>query len=760
MSDTTDSLLLHEHAERSYLDYALMTVKGRAIPWVTDGQKPVQRRTLYAMYEMGLIGEARPVKSARVVGDVLGKFHPHGDTAAYDAAVRMAQDFTLRYPLIDGQGNFGSRDGDSAAAMRYTEARLSPIAELLLSEIHSGTVDWEENYDGSLQEPSVLPARLPFLLLNGASGVAVGLASDIPPHNLREVANAAVAMVQDPSMTASDVLKLMPGPDFPDGAQVISSAAEMETVYSTGRGSLHMRAVWVRENLARGQWQIVVTALPYQVSGKRIVEEVEVLANPQVKKGKKSLDARQLQLKQMALELLETVRDESGKDAAVRVVFEPRTSKVDPEQLMAFLLANTSLESAVSVNLTALSLDGRPRTVGIDTLLREWTQFRLETVRRRSQFELDATSRRIRILEGRLQVYLNLDQVIRIIRESDDPKAALQDQLGLTVEQAEDILEMRLRQLNKLEGIKIEAELGERRITRDRLQSLLASEKAMRELIIEEIRSDAAKHGDGRRTLLKTEERASVATTTALAAPAEDVTLVLSRNLWLKAYKGHGLPDAALSFRQGDCALAKAEINTLGLAYVLDTTGRSYSIKGSDAPLGRGDGVPLSTLIDMPNEARVVALLTGEEDARFLFAGKRGYGFVAPLKSLASRQRAGKTFLKVADGETPVVPVRLPSDDTGFVVCGSSDGRMLAFPLAEAKTYANGGAQGVILMVLGDPDATLSTLRHVTGAPFVADLKVKDKVVRVTLTGDAWTRHVGKRARKGTLLPKHGVLPG
>ena len=709
------------------------------------------------MYEMGLHSTSKPVKSARVVGDVLGKFHPHGDTAAYDAMVRMAQNFTLRYPLILGQGNFGSRDGDMAAAMRYTEARLSSIADLLLSEIHSGTVDWVDNYDASFVEPTVLPARLPFLLLNGASGIAVGMATDIPPHNLREVAEAAAAMVEDPNMTVRDVLKVMPGPDFPDGAQVISTAAEIEDIYATGRGSLRVRGQWVREDLARGQWQIAVTSLPYQVSGKKIVEEVETLVNPQIKKGKKSLDARQLQLKQIALDLLDTVRDESGKEAAIRVVFEPKTSKVDPEQLMAFLLANTSIESTVSVNMTALSLDGRPRTVGIDVLLREWTVFRLETVRRRTQFELDAKNKRIRILEGRLQVYLNLDQVIRIIRESDDPKAELKAQLSLTDEQAEDILEMRLRQLNKLEGLKIERELDDLRKERDRLVSLLASEPAMRRLIVKEIRDDSAKHGDDRRTLIKTEERAAVASSAVLSGPAEAVTVVLSRNLWLKSYKGHGLPDDAFSFKQGDGLFAKIETSSLDGVYLLDTTGRAYSIKASDAPSGRGDGIPLSTLMDMTNGARVAAMLVGGEDDRLLFAGKLGYGFVAPLKSLASRQRAGKTFLKLEVGEMPLTPVKLPADDTGFVVCGSSDGRMLAFPLAEAKTYANGGAQGVILMVLGD-DTTMSALMHSEGAPFEAQARLNEKVVPVKLKGEDWARYVGKRARKGLQLPKKAVL--
>ncbi|WP_150126656.1 DNA topoisomerase IV subunit A [Burkholderia cenocepacia] len=757
MSESTDLLLLHDYAERAYLDYALMTVKARALPGMPDGQKPVQRRILFAMHEMGLFSTSKPVKSARVVGDVLGKYHPHGDTAAYDAAVRMAQDFTLRYPLIIGQGNFGSRDGDMAAAMRYTEARLSSIAELLLSEIHSETVDWVENYDGSFMEPTVLPARLPFLLLNGASGIAVGMATEIPPHNLREVAEAAIAMVEEPSTTARDILRVMPGPDFPDGAQVISSAAEIEDIYTTGRGSLRVRGQWVREDLARGQWQIAVTSLPYQISGKKIVEEVDALVNPQIKKGKKSLDARQLQLKQMALDLFDTCRDESGKEAAIRVVFEPKTSKVDPEQLMAFLLANTSIESNFAVNLTALSLDGRPRTVGVDVLLREWTTFRLETVRRRSRFELNAKLRRIHILEGRLHVYLNLDKVIRIIREADDPKAELRSQLSLSAEQAEDILEMRLRQLNKLEGIKIERELSDLRPERDRLESLLESEPALRRLIVKEIRADAAKHGDDRRTLIKPEERAAVANSAVLAGPAESVTVVLSRNLWLKAYKGHGLTAEALAFKQGDGLLFKVEASSLDQVYLLDTTGRAYSIKGSDAPTGRGDGVPLSALMDMPTGARVAAMLVGGDEDRVLFAGNRGYGFVAPLKSLASRQRAGKTFLKMADDELPVTPVRLPSEDTGFVICGSSDGRMLAFPLSEAKTYANGGAQGVILMTLGE-GIRLSGLLHATGSPFEVQARTKEKVIAVKLTGEDWNRHVGKRARKGVQLPKKAVL--
>ncbi|MFY7903198.1 MAG: DNA topoisomerase (ATP-hydrolyzing), partial [Rubrivivax sp.] len=457
--DRSDALPLADYARRAYLEYALSVVKGRALPDVCDGAKPVQRRILYAMHRMGLgfsgTSGPRPVKSARVVGDVLGRFHPHGDVAAYEALVRMAQGFSQRYPLVDGQGNFGSRDGDGAAAMRYTEARLAPIARLLLDEIDEGTVDFRPNYDGSTEEPAQLPARLPFVLLNGASGIAVGLATEVPSHNLREVAAAAVALLKNDRLDDDELHALVPAPDFPGGGQIISAAAEIRAAYAGGRGSLKVRARWVIEDLARGQWQLVVTELPPGASAQKVLEEIEELTNPKVKAGRKALAQEQLQLKQAVLAVLDTVRDESSKDAPVRLVFEPRSRTVEQGELVTTLLAHTSLETSVPVNLTMIGRDGRPVQKGLRTILREWLDFRLATVERRTRHRLARVQDRIHVLEGRQLVLLNVDEVIRIIRNADEPKAALVARFALSDRQAEDILEIRLRQLARLEAIRI-----------------------------------------------------------------------------------------------------------------------------------------------------------------------------------------------------------------------------------------------------------------------------------------------------------------
>ena len=454
--ESPDSLTLADYAERAYLDYAISVVKGRALPEVADGQKPVQRRILYAMHEMGLRADSKPVKSARVVGDVLGKFHPHGDQSAYDALVRLAQDFSLRYPLIDGQGNFGSRDGDGAAAMRYTEARLTPIARLLLEELDQGTVDFIPNYDGSMEEPQLLPARLPFVLLNGASGIAVGMATEIPPHNLREVAAATVALIRNPRLSLAELLEIMPGPDYPGAGQIISSAADIAQIYESGRGSVKVRARWSIEEMARGQWQLVVNELPPGTSAQKVLEEIEELTNPKVKTGKKALTPDQLQLKQSLLAVLDTVRDESGKDAPVRLVFEPKSKNIEQQEFINTLLAHTSLESGAAINLVMIGTDGRPRQKALPEILSEWIAFRFATVTRRTRHRLGKVDDRIHILEGRMLVLLNIDEVIRIIRESDEPKMALIEAFKLSDRQAEDILEIRLRQLARLEAIRIE----------------------------------------------------------------------------------------------------------------------------------------------------------------------------------------------------------------------------------------------------------------------------------------------------------------
>jgi len=541
--DGDDSLPLAEFAERSYLEYAMSVVTGRALPDVADGQKPVQRRILYAMHELGLYAPTRHVKSARVVGDVLGKYHPHGDTAAYDALVRQAQDFSLRYPLIDGQGNFGSRDGDNAAAMRYTECRLTPIAELLLAEIERDTVDFVPNYDGAFREPKLLPARLPMVLLNGTSGIGVGMATDIPSHNLREVAQAVVATIRKPKISVAELLAIMPGPDLPGGGHIISDADTLRALYETGRGSLRVRARWVVEDLARGQWRVAVTELPFGVSAKSVQEDIERAINPRPREGKKSLTQDQLNQKALILGALETMRDESDKSSPVRLVFEPRSSRQDPQEFMNLLLAHTRLESSLPINLVMLGRDGRPRPKNLKDILEEWIAFRFETVTRRTRHRLGEVDRRIHILEGRRLALLSIDKVIRIIRKADDPKADLMREFKLTEIQANDILEIRLRQLARLEGIRIDEELATLTDERKGLLHILSDDKARSRLVVSEIEAAAKQYGDARRTLI--EAVAPVVVTRNV--PDEPVTITLSRHGWIRARQGHGLDSAQFS---------------------------------------------------------------------------------------------------------------------------------------------------------------------------------------------------------------------
>ncbi|CAD6553562.1 DNA topoisomerase IV subunit A [Paraburkholderia sabiae] len=737
-----DVLTLGNYAERAYLDYAVSVVKGRALPDVCDGQKPVQRRILYAMNEMGLGDNAKPVKSARVVGDVLGKYHPHGDQSAYDALVRLAQDFSMRYPLIDGQGNFGSRDGDGAAAMRYTEARLTPIAKLLLDEIDQGTVDFMPNYDGSFEEPKLLPARLPFVLLNGASGIAVGLATEIPSHNLREVAAAAVAMIRNPKMTHADLMQHVPGPDFPGGGQIISSEAEISQAYETGRGSLKVRARWKIEDLARGQWQLVITELPPNTSGQKVLEEIEEQTNPKIKLGKKSLTPEQLQTKQTLLGLLDAVRDESGKDAPVRLVFEPKSSRIDQTEFVTTLLAHTSLESNATLNLVMVGADGRPRQKGIGEILHEWIGFRFVTVTRRTQHRLNKVNDRIHILEGRMIVFLNIDEVIRIIRESDEPKAALIDAFKLSDRQAEDILEIRLRQLARLEAIKIEKELAELRDEKAKLEELLGSEPAMKRLLIKEIEADAKQYGDDRRTLIQQEKRA----TFEARVVDEPVTVVVSQKGWVRALKGHGLDPAGFTFKAGDGLYAAFQCRTPDMLIAWGSKGRVYSVAVAQLPGGRGDGVPVTSLIELESGTHLMHYYAASADQALLLASSNGFGFIAKVGDMVSRVKAGKAFMTIDDGATPLAPMPMLPDATQ-VACLSGGGRLLVFGLDEMKTLSGGG-RGVILMAL-DPNEALTQALAISKAGVVLQGVYRNKPTEEELSGKALEPNVGKRARKG-----------
>ncbi len=712
----TDSLAAY--AQRAYLEYALSVVKGRALPDVCDGQKPVQRRILYAMERMGLgfsgNTAAKPVKSARVVGDVLGKYHPHGDSAAYDALVRMAQDFSQRYPLIDGQGNFGSRDGDGAAAMRYTEARLARITGLLLDEIDEGTVDFVPTYDGSFEEPKQLPARLPFNLLNGASGIAVGLATEIPSHNLREVADACVALIKSPKLSDEELLAILPGPDFPGGGQIISPASDIADAYRTGRGSLKVRARWKIEDLARGQWNLVVTELPPGVSSQKVLEEIEEITNPKVKTGKKALSQDQTQLKASMLMVLDGVRDESSKDAPVRLVFEPKSSRIAQQELITALLAHTSLETSSPINLTMIGIDGRPTQKSLRLMLTEWIEFRQTTITRRSQHRLTKVLDRIHILEGRQLVLLNIDEVIAIIRQSDDPKAALIERFKLSDRQAEDILEIRLRQLARLEAIKIEQELGKLREEQGKLEDILANPGSLKRLMVREIEADAKTFADARRTLIQAEKKAVVE----IKVVDEPVTVVVSSKGWVRARTGHGHEAASFAFKAGDALHGTYECRTVDTLIVFGSNGRVYSVPVASLPGARGDGQPITTLIELESGTQPLHYFAGPANATLLLSSTGGYGFLAQVENLVSRQKAGKTFITVGEGESVCAPSHAantsgsqPLAAATHVACASTGGRILTFELAELKTMEKGG-RGLMLIDLEAKDTLAGAVAY------------------------------------------------
>ncbi|MGJ7543712.1 DNA topoisomerase IV subunit A [Variovorax sp. LT1R16] len=761
-------LTLADYAQTAYLEYALSVVKGRALPDVSDGQKPVQRRILYSMSRMGLgfggsngtVG-AKPVKCARVVGDVLGRFHPHSDQAAYDALVRMAQDFSQRYPLVDGQGNFGSRDGDGAAAMRYTEARLARITSLLLDEIDEGTVDFIPNYDGSTEEPRLLPARLPFVLLNGASGIAVGLATEIPSHNLREIADACVALIKSNGTLSDDeLLQIVPGPDYPGGAQIISAASDIAEAYRTGRGSLKVRARWKIEDLARGQWQLVVNELPPGVSTQKVLEEIEEITNPKVKAGKKALTTDQTNLKAALLSVLDVVRDESSKDAAVRLVFEPKTSRISQEEFITTLLAQTSLESSSSINLTMVGIDGKPVQKSLRQMLNEWIAFREITVEKRSKHRLGKVLDRVHILEGRQLVLLNIDEVIAIIRAAEDPKAALIARFDLSDRQAEDILEIRLRQLARLEAIKIEQELKGLREEQKKLEDILGSSTALRRLLIKEIEADAKSFEDARRTLIQAEKRAVAE----VKVVDEPVTVIVSQKGWVRTQKGWASEKAAggapveYSFKSGDTLYGAFECRSVDTLLVFGTAKdkgvRVYTVPVASLPGGRGDGQPVTTLIELDSGTHVAHYFAGPVGAQLLLSNTGGYGFIASVENMVSRQRGGKAFIDVGEGEQLCRPSLVggasgaePQPAATHVACASTGGRILTFEITELKALPKGG-RGLTLIDLEAKD-TLAGAAAYTRSVKVEGLgrggKERDETLEIRSLNNAKTT----RGRKG-----------
>ena len=751
-----DSLELGQYARRAYLEYALSVVKGRALPDVTDGLKPVQRRILYAMDRMGLSyggsngnTAAKPVKSARVVGDVLGRFHPHGDQSAYDSLVRMAQDFNQRYPLVDGQGNFGSRDGDGAAAMRYTEARLSKITRLLLDEIDLGTVDFMPNYDGSTQEPQQLPARLPFALLNGSSGIAVGLATEIPSHNLQEVADACIALIKKPAMPDSELWSLIPGPDYPGGGQIISSSQDIAEAYRTGRGSLKVRARWTIEDLARGQWQLVVNELPPGVSAQKVLEEIEDITNPKIKTGKKALTQEQTQLKASMLAVLDGVRDESSKDAPVRIVFEPKTGKVPQKELIVALLAHTSLETSSSINLTCIGLDAKPVQKSLRQMLEEWIAFRQTTITRRSEHRLAKVLDRIHILEGRQAVLLNIDEVIAIIRASDEPKPALMARFNLSERQAEDILEIRLRQLARLEAIKIEQELAALRGEQAVLEEILSDPKALRNLMVKEIKADAKEFADPRRTLIQ-EEKKVVAEVKVLDEP---VTVVISEKGWVRTRQGHGHEASVFTFKSGDQLWATFECRTVDQLIVFGDNGRVYSVPVASLPGGRGDGQPVTTMIDLEAGSQIISYFAGPVTAQLLLSGSGGYGFVAKVENMCARNKGGKAFVTIQEGETLCQPSVIGGGngsaelaEATHVACLTTGGNVLTYALSELKLMA--GGRGLQLIKLESGDALAGAAAY-TRSVRITGVGRGGKAKEETLEIRSLNNAAGKRATKG-----------
>jgi topoisomerase-4 subunit A len=741
-----DNPSLAEFAERAYLAYAMSVVKGRALPAVEDGQKPVQRRILFAMREMGNRSDAPFKKSARIVGDVIGKYHPHGDTAVYDAAVRMAQEFTLRYPLIEGQGNFGSRDGDSPAAMRYTEVRLTPFAEhVLLSELDRGTVDFIDNYDGSIQEPKLLPARLPVGLLNGSSGIAVGMATEIPPHNLREVADAcAQTLENDPD--AKPVTRPIKGPDFPGGGQIISSREEIKRAYETGRGSVRVRARYSVEKLARGQYRVAVFELPPSTSAARVLAEIDELVNPKPRAGKKALTPDQQSLKSATLALLESQRDDSDADHPVRIVFEPRTGKIEPDELMNFLLAHTSMETNAPLNLVAIGTDGRPRQMSLAETVGEWARFRLGVLERRLKHRATEVADRMHILEGRMIAFVHIDKVIKVIRNADEPKPELMEKFSLSELQAEDILEIRLRQLAKLEGIKIERELAELKKEAASLKRLLGSPAERRKLAAAEVREDAERFGDKRRTVIEEAERITVSMVEAVSD--EPVTVILSRNGFIRTRQGHGIDRATLTWKEGDAPLAIVETRTVHPAVLFGANGRVFNVRPGEIPGGKGDGVPVSSLVETAGTA-IVGMISGAADTPVLLGTSGGNALRAKIEGLITRIRAGKQFVSVAEGESQVAPSVIPAGITEIAAL-SGEGRLLIFPLEEVNELPNGG-RGVMAIKLHEGEAMLG-LRPLGDEIRIASFGRSDKRNTLVIKTSDYEHYRGNRARTGRKL--------
>lgn len=726
-----ESVSLRDYAEKAYLDYSMYVILDRALPNVGDGLKPVQRRIIYAMSELGLKATAKYKKSARTVGDVIGKFHPHGDSAAYEAMVLMAQPFSYRYPLVDGQGNWGSADDPkSFAAMRYTESRLTGYADALLGELGQGTVDWTPNFDGTMDEPSVLPAQVPNVLLNGTTGIAVGMATDIPPHNLREVVTATIRLLEYPKSTVDDLCEHIKAPDFPTTAEIITSQDDIKAFYRSGRGSIKMRAHWVKEDGA-----IIIDAIPYQVSGARVLEQI----------------AAQMQAKK--LPLVSDLRDESDHENPTRLVIVPKSNRVDIDALMSHLFATTDLERSYRINLNLIGNDGRPAVKSLDTILREWLAFRTETVTRRLQYRLEKVLARLHLLEGYLVAYLNIDEVIHIIRTEDKPKAVLIERFGLSDAQAEAVLELKLRNLAKLEEMKIKGEQDELNLEREQLELTLGSTARMRTLIKKELLAIADRFGDERSSPLVQRAEAKAFSEKELMS-TEPVTVVLSAKGWIRAAKGHDVDPESLSYKAGDAFSLAAAGRSNQSAILIDDTGRAYTLPSHNLPSARGQGEPVTGRINPPTGSSFKALLMGDEKDKVLLASDAGYGFVTELGHLMAKNKAGKSVLNLPPGAQVLPPALIPVGDDLLVASVSSEGRLLVFPLSDLPELARGKGNKIISI----PSARVKTREEMMTA--VAVLTPESKLVlhagkrHLSLKLQELDHYRGERGRRGSKLPR------
>ena len=711
--------------EKAYLDYSMYVILDRALPHIGDGLKPVQRRIVYAMSDLGLSAQSKPKKAARTVGDVLGKFHPHGDTACYEAMVHMAQDFSYRYPIVDGHGNWGSQDDPkSFAAMRYTEARLTHYAKTLLAELEQGTVDWSPNFDGTLQEPTLLPAQLPNLLLNGTSGIAVGMATDVPPHNLREVTTALIRLLDDPDLTPGKLMQHIKGPDFPTGGELVSARSEILDVYKTGTGTLRLRARYEIED-----GEVVITELPFQTSGAKVLEQIAT------------------QMRAKKLPMVEDLRDESDHENPTRLVLDLK-SRVDAEALMGHLFATTDLERTIRVNCNVIGLDGLPRVLGLKELLTEWLEFRTKTVKRRLQFRLEKLTARLHVLDGLLIAYLNIDEVIKIIRREDEPKPVLMKRFRLSDIQAEAILELKLRHLAKLEEFRIKTEQKELAAEKADIESTLKSRPRLKKLMVEELTALAEEHGDKRRTLIVEREQAQAIAEADLIAN-EPVTIVLSARGWARAAKGHEIDSETLGYRTGDEFLAAARGRSNETAIFLDSTGRAYNIPAHVLPSARGQGEPLSGHLNPPDGASFCAVLIGQPEDRWVVASTAGYGFVVRLGELLTSKKAGKTALRVPQGASVVTaaPIGAGQDRLAAV---SSDGRMLVFPLGELPELPRGKGNKILSL----PGKGAGRMVAIAALGPGNSLKVRSGQREMTLGPKDLEHYAGNRARRGLALPR------